>query len=140
MPTKLRLTIQSETKNSLFVKAIGDKSNKPVGTAQEIPLEDWENTEKEFLGNNVWEITLDPETEKNVKDQEERINWLCESSRVIYVFRLGSIASPSIDEMFAIGNIATDYTNKFNESLDQMLADVTMAKRLLADGLLYKGA
>ena len=102
MTTKLKAHLTRSTKQSVFIKVLS-KEGKPIGLEQEIPIEDWEDAEKEFLGDSLWEISLDADTERYVEAQQKRVDWLMEPSRLVYILR---VKPPETSrEAFILGSI-----------------------------------
>lgn len=130
MPIKVCVT--GETKKSIFIRAVGQKSNKPVGQSQEIPLSEWDDTQKEFIRDNIWEITLDDKTQKYVEDQEVRMKWLSDPSRIYWVLKT-TVGSPSIEHAYNLGVIAQEYYKLFNKGMDSLVNDVNMLRSILIE-------
>jgi hypothetical protein len=129
---KIKVCVIGENKRFIYLKLFSSRDNEPVGPTQEVPLDTWEDTEKEFKAGNIWEITIDAKMEKEMNDLDTRIKWLSQPARIVSLLRAGSATHlPTVDDMFALRCISTDYTKTFNRNVIDMAEDVKVLRDIL---------
>ncbi len=119
------LLLREDGESTIWCKAYDEQGNLSE-TEYTISYDEWDAVQKERVEKNVWILDV-PETE-----QDERIKWILQPERMIYVLRAMAQGAerPDINFMLSLGTISEEYQKQFNQPPMQFIIDARKAKEV----------
>ena len=127
MDVKVKL-LREDGETTIWCKFF-DKDGNLTNKEFTITYEEWDAIKKTRLEKNIWMLDIQK------TEQDERIEWLLEPSRMFFILQALSgnnqpFNAKDMPFVLALGNILSEYQEKFNLSPFDFLSDAKMAKEI----------